>query len=256
MGAYSPTRIHDLRMSPDLGSVGTETGSQTLIRRVLAVVVVGVLLVLLGRWLGHELRIWESWIAAFGWMGRIAFVGLMVLGTSVFLPNSVFTLLAGLLFGLLEGCVLASIGTLAAAVVDFLLSRFLLRSVIQDWLGRRPKLAALERVIVREGGRLVALVRLSPLSPVWISYLLGTTRLPVRTFLATSLCLLPMVWVEVYLGYVAAHVARMGSGRHPDRLHDPQLILSAIGASVGIGVMIWIGRRALRAIADAERTES
>lgn len=115
-----------------------ETGSQTLIRRVLAVVVVGVLLVLLGRWLGHELRVWESWIAASGWVGRVAFVGLMVVGTSVFLPNSVFTLLAGLLFGLLEGCVMASIGTLAAAVVDFLLSRFLLRSVIQDWLGRRP----------------------------------------------------------------------------------------------------------------------
>ncbi|MFM7215690.1 MAG: TVP38/TMEM64 family protein [Verrucomicrobiota bacterium] len=231
-------------------------GTRIPVRHVGAVLVLLVLVGLLGRWLGHELRIWESWIAASGWMGRIAFVGLMVVGTSVFLPNSVFTLLAGLLFGLLEGCVLASIGTLAAAVVDFLLSRFLLRSVIQDWLGRRPKLAALERVIVREGGRLVALVRLSPLSPVWISYLLGTTRLSVRTFLATSLCLLPMVWVEVYLGYVAAHVARMGSGRHPDRLHDPQWILSAIGATVGIGVMMWIGRLALRVIADAERTES
>ncbi|MFM7815780.1 MAG: TVP38/TMEM64 family protein [Verrucomicrobiota bacterium] len=243
-------------MSKSHGSSGVTVGTRIPVRHVGAVLVLLVLVGLLGRWLGHELRIWESWIAASGWMGRIAFVGLMVVGTSVFLPNSVFTLLAGLLFGLLEGCVLASIGTLAAAVVDFLLSRFLLRSVIQDWLGRRPKLAALERVIVREGGRLVALVRLSPLSPVWISYLLGTTRLPVRTFLATSLCLLPMVWVEVYLGYVAAHVARMGSGRHPDRLHDPQWILSAIGATVGIGVMMWIGRLALRAIADAERTES
>lgn len=243
-------------MSKSHGSSGVTVGTRIPVRHVGAVLVLLVLVGLLGRWLGHELRIWESWIAASGWMGRIAFVGLMVVGTSVFLPNSVFTLLAGLLFGLLEGCVLASIGTLAAAVVDFLLSRFLLRSVIQDWLGRRPKLAALERVIVREGGRLVALVRLSPLSPVWISYLLGTTRLSVRTFLATSLCLLPMVWVEVYLGYVAAHVARMGSGRHPDRLHDPQWILSAIGATVGIGVMMWIGRLALRVIADAERTES
>ena len=113
-------------------------------------------------------------------------------------------------------------------------------------------LAALERAVVREGWRLVALVRLSPLSPVWISYLLGTTRLPVRTFLATSLCLLPLVWVEVYLGSVAAHVMREGSGRHPDRLHDPQWIVSAVGAAVGIAVMMRVGHLAMRAIADAE----
>jgi uncharacterized membrane protein YdjX (TVP38/TMEM64 family) len=211
-----------------------------------------VLVVLLGRWLGHELRIWETWIAAAGGLGRFAFVGLMVVGTSVFLPNSVFTVLAGLLFGLVEGCVLASIGTLSAAVVDFIVSRFLLGAVIQGWLGRRPRLAALERAVVREGWRLVALVRLSPLSPVWISYLLGTTRLPVRTFLATSLCLLPLVWVEVYLGSVAAHVMREGSGRHPDRLHDPQWIVSAVGAAVGIAVMMRVGQLAMRAIADAE----
>jgi uncharacterized membrane protein YdjX (TVP38/TMEM64 family) len=160
--------------------------------------------------------------------------------------------LAGLLFGLLDGIALASVGTLSAAVVDFIVSRFLLGAVIQGWLGRRPRLAALERAVVREGWRLVALVRLSPLSPVWISYLLGTTRLPVRTFLATSLCLLPLVWVEVYLGSVAAHVMREGSGRHPDRLHDPQWIVSAVGAAVGIAVMMRVGQLAMRAIADAE----
>ena len=236
--------------------MGTRTGSRVWIRQVLVAVLVLLPIVLLGRWLGHELRFWESWIASAGWIGRLVFVALMVMGTSVFLPNSVFTLAAGLLFGPLEGCVLASLGTLLAAVADFLLSRSLLGSVIQVWIAQRPRLASLERAIIREGWRLLALVRLSPLSPVWVSYLLGTTRLPFRTFVATSLCLLPLVWVEVYLGYVASQVARMGSGHHPDRLDDPRWMLSVLGALIGIGVMVRIGHLAMRAIADAERAGS
>jgi uncharacterized membrane protein YdjX (TVP38/TMEM64 family) len=240
-------------MAPPCGAAGTASGFRRSVPPVLAVLAGLVIVILLGRWLGHELRVWETWIAASGWKGKLVFVGLMVVGTSVFLPNSVFTVLAGLLFGLLDGIALASVGTLSAAAVDFLLSRFLLGNVIQGWLSRRPRLSALERAVVREGWRLVALVRLSPLSPVWISYLLGTTRLPVRTFLATSLCLLPLVWVEVYLGSVAAQVVQEGSRRHPDRLHDPQWILSSLGAVVGIGVMMRVGQLAMRAIADAER---
>jgi uncharacterized membrane protein YdjX (TVP38/TMEM64 family) len=208
----------------------------------------------LGRYFGHHLPALENWIASHGVGGIIVFVGVVIVFTSIFVPDTLFAIIAGALFGLAWGTVVAIIASLCTATVNFLVSRLFLHETVRRWLARNPRLAAIERAVNREGFRFQFLLRLTPLHPVTVSYMLGASNTRYPTFLAACLGLIPGLAVEVYFGYVAKHVAKVAGnvGEH-SALHSA---LTIAGLALCVVLMVYVTRLARKAIAGYEQADA
>jgi uncharacterized membrane protein YdjX (TVP38/TMEM64 family) len=213
----------------------------------------GVLLVIaivvVGRQIVHHIDAIELWIANLGHWSVLAFIGLYILATSLLVPETVIAIIAGALFGLPWGLAAVGIGSLIAAILQFMLARHLLRMHIQRFAAARPTLMAIQRAVQRDTGRLQALLRLTPLNPATISYLLGAVGVRFSGFLLACLALAPHWFIEVYFGRTGKHIARM-AGRHTPAvsLHDLALIG---GLVVTIIVMVLVSRAAHKALTEA-----
>jgi uncharacterized membrane protein YdjX (TVP38/TMEM64 family) len=231
-------------------------------RAVLPYLAIGLLLlvaiVVAGRQIDHHISTIESWITGLGLWGVIAFVGLFVLATSLLLPDTVLCIIAGALFGLGWGVATVVVGSLLAGALQFALSRQLLRALIQRTLAARPSLAAIQRAVRRDQLRLQVLLRLAPLNPATISYLLGAAGVQFSGFVIGCLALTPNLAIEVYFGRAGRHVARMaGGGARTAHLHDLAIIGGLVVCVIVMVLISRMARRALvQAVAETEKTAS
>ena len=202
-----------------------------------------------GREIEHHIKAIESWIAKLGPWGVLAFVGLFILATSFLLPDTVMCIIAGALFGVGWGAGAVLVGSILAATIQFALARQLLRALIERTLAARPSLAAIRRAVSRDEFRLQVLLRLTPLNPATISYLLGAAGVRFSGFLIACLALTPNLVIEVYFGQVGRHAARLaGSDARTVHLHDLAIIG---GLAVCVVVMVLVSRMARKAVTQA-----
>jgi uncharacterized membrane protein YdjX (TVP38/TMEM64 family) len=149
-------------------------------------------------------------------------------------------------------------GSLLAGVLQFALARQLLRTPIQRALAARPSLAAIQRAVGRDQFHLQVLLRLTPLNPATISYLLGAAGVRFSGFLIACLALTPNLAIEVYFGHAGRRVARLAGGdARTAHLHD----LAVVGGlATCVIVMVFISRMArkavMQAVAETERVTS
>ena len=202
-----------------------------------------------GRNMALHIHAIESWLAGIGPWGIVAFIGLFVVATSLLVPDTVVCLLAGALFGLYGGIAAVLVGNLLAAALQYALAHKLLRAPIQRMLSRRPSLSAIERAVHRNAIRLQVLVRLTPLNPATISYLLGAAGVRFAGFIAAALVSSFYLMIEVYFGYAGKHAALLAGGdAGAARLHD--LVLLG-GLVICVVVMIFLSRMARKAVMQA-----
>ena len=163
-----------------------------------------VVLVLAARLLPVEvwLKSFESWVKGMGPAGMALYGAVYVAAVILFVPGIVLTLGAGFLFGLGWGVVVVSIASTIAAALAFLIARYLARGAVDRLARKNPKFSAIDRAIGKEGWKIVAFLRLSPLVPFSLSnYLYGLTSVRFAPYLATSwAAMLPSTFVYVYLG--------------------------------------------------------
>lgn len=208
------------------------------------------LLIWAGRTLGHRVPAMEQWIEGQGLLGWVAFIGLTVLGTSLLVPDTVFAVMAGVLYGVPGGSLIITLAAFLTASLNFLLARRWLHAPVRRWLEGQPRLAAIERAVHREGLRFLFLIRLTPLSPVAVSYLLGTTPTRFGPFLLACTGLIPGLVVEVYVGHVAKHVVHVAGD--PAAHSWVHTALTVAGLVLCLTLMAYVTRIARRAIAEAE----
>ena len=230
-------------------------------RAALPYVAVGLLLIVVivfgGREIEHHINAIESWITELGPWGVLAFIGLFTLATSLLLPDTVLCIIAGALFGLYWGVAAVLAGSLLAGAMQFALSQKLLRARIQRALAARPSLVAIQRAVGRDEFRLQVLLRLTPLNPATISYLLGAAGVRFYGFMIACLALTPNLAIEVYFGHVGKHAARLvGSDARTAHLHNLAIIG---GLAVCIAVMVLVSKMArkavMQAVAQTEKAE-
>lgn len=206
-------------------------------------------LVMVGEEIKSHLAAIESWIARLGPLGVLAFVGLFAVGTSLLLPDTALCFIAGALFGARTGIAAVVVGNVLAGALQYGLAHRLLRARIQRTLAARPPLAAIQRAVRRDELRLQVLLRLTPLNPATISYVLGAAGVRFGGFLIALLALTPALALEVYFGAVGTHVARMaGRGGRAAEARDALLVG---GLAVGIAVVVLVSRIARKAVLDA-----
>ena len=197
----------------------------------------------------HHINAIETWIAGLGSWGVIAFVGLFIFAASILLPDTLLCIIAGALFPLGWGIVAVVAGSLLAGSLQFALARRLLRVWIQRALAAKPALAAIQRAVRRDELRLQTLLRLTPLNPAILSYVLGAAGVGFPGFLLACLALAPALITEVYFGYASKHVARMAGRDAPMvYLHDCAIIG---GLAVCVIVMFIVTRIARNAVLQA-----
>lgn len=126
---------------------------------------------------------------------------LYVVVTGLSLPGAaVMTLVYGWLFGFWQGFLLVSFASTTGATVAFLISRFLLRDLIQNRFGDR--LVTFNQALEREGAFYLFTLRLIPQVPFFlVNLVMGLT--PVRTITfwwVSQLGMLPGTCIYVYAG--------------------------------------------------------
>lgn len=175
----------------------------------------------------------------------VAFIGLYVVAAVAWIPGSILTLAAGAIFGLMKGTFYTIVGATLGASLAFLISRYVARSAIERRLGDSPKLRAVDEAVAREGGKVVFLIRLSPVFPFnALNYALGLTRVKFGEYvLASALGMIPGTFMYVYAGHAAGRVAG-GAPEGPGRY-----ILLAVGLLATVAVTVVVTRAARRALA-------
>ncbi len=189
-----------------------------------------------------------TWIASRRGAAAVPFVLFYAFAAVVLLPDSLLTLAAGAIFGLLRGLVWVSIGSMLGATAAF----FLGRSLAKDWVHRRtehwPKFRALDRAIARHGFWMVFLTRLSPIIPYGLlNYAYGITTVRVRDYLIASwIGMLPGTLLYVYAGTTAANLTEVIGGRTPiGRQSNILLWLGFLATVTVIGLLTHFARREL-----------
>ena len=110
------------------------------------------------------------------------FFAVYVAVTALSLPGAtILTLLAGAIFGLVGGTLLASFASSIGATLAMLFSRYVLRDGVKNKFGAR--LADIDKGIEREGAFYLFTLRLVPIFPFFvINLLMGLTKMKAATF--------------------------------------------------------------------------
>jgi uncharacterized membrane protein YdjX (TVP38/TMEM64 family) len=186
----------------------------------------------------------NAWVEQRGVWGYLIFIAAYAAATVLFFPGSLMTIGAGLAFGLWRGFVVVSIGSTLGASLAFLIARYFVRGRVEHAARENPKFAAIDEAIGREGWKMVALLRLSPLLPFNLSnYLYGVTKVGFWPYVGASWAgMLPGTFLFVYIG-AAGKEASSGSSAGPWKW-----VLFGAGLVATIIVTVWISRVAKKAV--------
>ncbi len=190
------------------------------------------------------IKTFNVWVEQQGVWGYFIFIGAYAVATVLFFPGSLMTIGAGLAFGLWRGFAVVSAGATLGAALAFLVARYFIRGRVEKAAHDNPKFAAIDDAIGREGWKMIALLRLSPLLPFNLSnYLYGVTKIGFWPYLAASwVGMLPGTFLYVYLG-AAGKEASSGSGAGPWKW-----VLFGAGLAATVVVTIWVSRLAKKAV--------
>lgn len=212
-----------------------------------------VAVVLLGQEFERHAAALEVWIDGLGPWGPVTYVALFIVAASLLVPETVLSILAGALFGLGGGIPVVIVANFLAASLQWALARRLLRERIQRALSTRPPLAAIQRAVHRDQLRLQFLLRLTPLNPASISYLLGAAGVRYGSFVIASFGLIPILVIEVYLGWAGKHLVGRAAGGGASTILDDVALVG--GLILGGIALVLISRRARRAVSEAVAAE-
>jgi uncharacterized membrane protein YdjX (TVP38/TMEM64 family) len=195
------------------------------------------------------LRAALEWIEAQGAVGGLAFIALYIAATVAFLPGSILTLGAGVVFGVVLGSLYVFVGATLGAIAAFLVGRYLARGWISQKIARNAKFAAIDAAVAQQGFKIVLLTRLSPVFPFnLLNYALGITGVSLKDYVLGSIGMIPGTIMYVYIGSLAGDLARIGSPTQPTDT-TAQWALRIIGLIATIAVTLYVTRLARQALA-------
>ncbi len=202
-------------------------------------------------WLQAWLRSALEWIQSLGTVGAIAFIGIYIIATVAFLPGSILTLGAGLVFGVGWGSLYVFVGATIGATAAFLVGRYLARGWVAKKIAGNTKFRSIDEAVGREGLKIVLLTRLSPIFPFnLLNYAYGLTGVSLKDYFFGSVGMIPGTIMYVYIGSLAGSIATIGTGNQPS---DPtvQWAIRIIGAIATVAVTVYVSKIAKKALEES-----
>lgn len=195
------------------------------------------------------LRLALAWVDSLGVGGGLVFMALYVVATVAFLPGSILTLGAGVVFGVGLGSVYVFIGAVLGSIAAFLVGRYLARDWVSQKIAGNSSFAAIDRAVAEEGFKIVLLTRLSPVFPFnLLNYAFGITGVSLRDYALGSVGMIPGTIMYVYIGSLAGDLARIGTESQPTN-PTVEWTLRIVGFVATVAVTLYITRVARRALA-------
>ncbi|WP_242045644.1 MULTISPECIES: TVP38/TMEM64 family protein [unclassified Calothrix] len=189
-----------------------------------------------------------QWIDSLGSLGAIAFITLYIIATIAFLPGSILTLGAGVVFGVVWGSLYVFIGATLGATAAFLVGRYLARGWVSRKISDNKKFAAIDNAVGKAGLKIVLLTRLSPIFPFnLLNYAFGITGVSLQDYFIGSVGMIPGTIMYVYIGSLAGSLARIGTESQPTN-PTVQWAIRIIGFIATVAVTIYITRIARKAL--------
>ncbi|MDF0553273.1 TVP38/TMEM64 family protein [Kamptonema sp. UHCC 0994] len=189
-------------------------------------------------------------IANLGPWGAVAFILVYILATVLFIPGSLLTLGAGVLFGVVWGSIWVSIASTLGATCAFIVGRYLTRDWVSKQIESNEKFKAIDEAVAVEGWKIVGLTRLSPIFPFnLLNYAFGVTQVSLRDyFFASWIGMMPGTVMYVYIGSLAGNLAALGTQGRSRTIGE--WVLYAVGLVAAIAVTVYITRIAKKALED------
>jgi len=186
-----------------------------------------------------------QYVQSSGPSGLVLYVLAYALMELLLLPASPLALAAGAIFGLEEGTALSALGGLSGATLAFLLARYVLRERVVALARDSKEFRAIDRLIERDGGKVVLLVNMSPLAGLQnlLNYAYGSTSLRLPEYmLASGFSLLPRT------------IATVSAGTAGRTMLEGEEAGGGLGLGLGVGVAlvstVAIARYAQQALAE------
>lgn len=190
-----------------------------------------------------------AWISGLGPLGPLIFIGLYILVCVLLLPGSIPTLGAGVVFGVVKGSIVVSIGSTLGATCAFLIGRYLARNWVSGKITGNEKFKAIDQAVGTQGWKIVLLTRLSPIFPFnLLNYAFGLTKVSLKHyFFASWVGMIPGTIMYVYVGSLAGDLAKLGTGERTRTTGE--WILYGVGLLATLAVTIFVTRIARKALA-------
>ena len=197
-----------------------------------------------------------QWVDNLGAIAPIAFIIIYIVATVAFLPGSVLTLGAGVLFGVIEGSIYVFIGATIGATLAFLVGRYLARGWISKKITNNEKFSAIDRAVGKEGFKIVLLTRLSPIFPFnLLNYGMGVTGVSLKDYVLASVGMIPGTVMYVYIGSLAGSLATIG-GDQPDANPIAQWAIRILGFVATVAVTLYVTKIARKALDESIDTKN
>ncbi|AGF52963.1 slr0305 [Synechocystis sp. PCC 6803] len=192
-----------------------------------------------------------QWIDGLGTWAAIAFMLLYTVATVVFLPGSILTLGAGVVFGVILGSIYVFIGATLGATAAFLVGRYLARGWVAKKIAGNQKFKAIDEAVGKEGLKIVILTRLSPVFPFnLLNYAYGITNVSLKDYVIGSLGMIPGTIMYVYIGSLAGSLATLGTATNQAN-PTLQWTIRIVGFIATVAVTIYVTKIARKALNEA-----
>lgn len=190
-------------------------------------------------------KAFSDWVQTLGGLGVVVFIGAYALATVLFLPGWIFTVAAGLVYGVIGGTAVALAGAIIGSTLAFLCGRYLVRKRVEAATKGNKKFAAIDKAIGQQGWKIVGLLRLSPIVPFNLSnYFYGVTAVAFWPYvLASAVGMLPGTLLYAYLG--GAGKAGVDGGGEQSPL---KWVFLGVGLLATIIVTMIVSRTAKKAL--------
>ena len=207
---------------------------------------------------GNGFNIQESlvqaleWIDSLGVVGAIIFIALYVIATVAFLPGSILTLGAGVIFNIFLGSILVFIGATIGATGAFLVGRYIARGWVSGKIEGNKKFKAIDTAVGKEGFKIVALTRLSPVFPFnLLNYAYGLTGVSLKDYVIGSVGMIPGTIMYVYIGSLAGSLATLGTESATEANPVAQWSIRIVGFIATVAVTLYVTKIAKKALDEA-----
>lgn len=193
------------------------------------------------------IKTFTQWVQGLGPLGVVVFIAAYAVATVLFVPGLLFTIAAGLIYGVVGGTAVALTGAIIGASLAFLCGRYLVRGRVERSTKHNKKFKAIDEAIEKQGWKIIGLLRLSPLIPFNLSnYFYGITAIKFWPFFLASLIgMIPGTLLYAYLG--AAGKAGLG-GDQQGGGGALKWIFFGVGFIATIAVTIIVSRAAKKAL--------
>ncbi|MFE1748868.1 TVP38/TMEM64 family protein [Coleofasciculus sp. H7-2] len=199
-----------------------------------------------------------AWIDSLGFWAPVTFIVIYILATVLFIPGSILTLGAGVVFGVILGSFYVFIGATLGATAAFLVGRYLARGWVSKQIENNPKFKAIDQAVAKEGLKIVLLTRLSPVFPFnLLNYSFGITQVSLKDYFLASIGMIPGTVMYVYIGSLAGSIATIGAANQPKNSETEiaQWVIRVVGFIATVAVTIYVTRIARKALEESVNQE-